>query len=97
MTAGHLSKQVMGRTSSRNARADGLRAGSTPASARNIPTEKENAMSKKQNRKKVIFTVTMPKTEIPFAQLSTSLKKFGKMRADFESLALRVEVIDFKK
>jgi hypothetical protein len=54
-------------------------------------------MSKKQSKKKVIFTVTMPKTEIPFAQLSTSLKKFGKMRADFESLALRVEVIDFKK
>ena len=54
-------------------------------------------MSKKQNRKKVIFTLTMPKTEIPFAQLSTSLKRFGKMRADFESLALRVEVINFKK
>ncbi len=53
-------------------------------------------MSKKQS-KKVIFTLTMPKTEIPFAQLSTSLKRFGKMRADFESLALRVEVIDFKK
>ena len=29
-------------------------------------------MSKKQNRKKVIFTLTMPKTEIPFAQLSTA-------------------------
>ena len=54
-------------------------------------------MIKKQNRKKVIFTLTMPKTEIPFAQLSTSLKRFGKMRSDFESLALRVEVIDFKK
>jgi hypothetical protein len=54
-------------------------------------------MSKKQNRKTVIFTLTMPKTEIPFAQLSTSLKQFGKMRADFESLSLRVEVIDFKK
>jgi len=54
-------------------------------------------MSKKQNRKKVIFTLTMPKTEIPFAQLSTSLKRFGKMRADFESLALRVEIVDFRK
>jgi hypothetical protein len=54
-------------------------------------------MSKKQSKKTVIFTLTMPKTEIPFAQLSTSLKRFGKMRADFESLALRVEVIDFKK
>jgi hypothetical protein len=60
------------------------------------PNQKENAMSKK-NRKKVIFTLTMPKTEIPFAKLSTSLKRFGKMRADFESLSLRVEVIDFKK
>lgn len=52
-------------------------------------------MSKK-NRKTVIFTLTMPKTEIPFARLSTSLKKFGKMRQDFEFLGLRVEVIDFK-
>jgi hypothetical protein len=54
-------------------------------------------MSKKQNRKTVIFTLTMPKTEIPFAQLSTSLKKFSKMRQDFESLALDVQVVDFKK
>ena len=54
-------------------------------------------MSKKSSRKTVIFTLTMPKTEIPFAQLSTSLKKFGKLRADFESLGLRVEVIDFRK
>ena len=53
-------------------------------------------MSKK-NRKKVSFSLTMPKSESPVAQLSTSLKQFGKMRADFESLALRVEVIDFKK
>lgn len=52
-------------------------------------------MSKKQKR--VIFTLTMPKTEIPFAQLSTPLKRFGKMRQDFETLGLRVEVIDFKK
>ena len=79
------------------ARADGPRRSSTLRGARNIPTDEENATSKKQNRKTVIFTLTMPKTEIPFAQLSTSLKRFGKMRADFESLALRVEVIDFKK
>ena len=54
-------------------------------------------MSKKKSKKTVVFTLTMPKTEIPFAQLSTSLKKFGKMRQAFESLALRVEVADFKK
>ncbi len=54
-------------------------------------------MSKKQNRKKVIFTLTMPKTEIPFATLSTTLAKFGEMRKAFESLGLRVEVIDFRK
>ena len=53
-------------------------------------------MSKK-NRKKVIFTLTMPKTEIPFAQLSTSLKQFGKMRQAFESIALDVQIVDFKK
>jgi hypothetical protein len=54
-------------------------------------------MSKKQNRKVVIFNLTMPKTEIPFTKLSTSLKKFGKLRQDFESLGLRVEIVDFKK
>jgi hypothetical protein len=53
-------------------------------------------MSKK-NRKTVIFNLTMPKTEIPFIELATSLKRFGKLRQDFESLGLRVEVIDFRK
>ena len=52
-------------------------------------------MSKK-NSKTVIFSLAMPKTEIPFTQLSTSLKRFGKLRQDFESLGLRVEVINFK-
>lgn len=53
-------------------------------------------MSKK-NRKKVIFTLTMPKTENPFATLSTTLSKFGEMRKAFESLGLRVELVDFRK
>jgi hypothetical protein len=55
-------------------------------------------MSKKQkNTKVVIFALTMPKTEIPFTRLSTPLKKFGKLREDFETLGLRVEIVDFKK
>jgi hypothetical protein len=52
--------------------------------------------SKKQS-KTVIFALTMPKTEIPFTRLSTPLKRFGKLREDFESLGLRVEIVDFKK
>ena len=55
-------------------------------------------MSKKQKSSKtVIFALTMPKTEIPFTKLSTPLKRFGKLREDFESLGLRVEIVDFKK
>ena len=70
--------------------------GSIPWSARNIPTQRRNAMSKK-NQKSVVFALIMPKTEIPFAELSITLKKFGKLRQDFESLGLRVELIDCKK
>ncbi len=54
-------------------------------------------MSKKKNSKTVIFALTMPKTEIPFTKLSTPLKRFGKLREDFESLGLRVEIVDFRK
>ena len=55
-------------------------------------------MSKKQkNSKVVIFALTMPKTEIPFTKLSTPLKRFSKLREDFEVLGLRVEVVDFRK
>ena len=54
-------------------------------------------MSKKQNSKTVIFALTMPKTEIPFTKLSTPLKRFGKLREDFEALGLRVEIVDFRK
>jgi len=59
--------------------------------------EGSTKMSKSSKSKKVVvFSLTMPKTEIPFAELSTTLKKFGKMRADFEQLAVRVEVVDVK-
>ena len=55
-------------------------------------------MSKKQKSSKVvIFNLTMPKTEIPFTKLSTPLKGFGQLRRDFESLGLRVEIVNFKK
>ena len=54
-------------------------------------------MSKKKNSKVVIFALTMPKTEIPFTKLSTPLKRFGQLRRDFESLGLRVEIVNFKK
>jgi len=55
-------------------------------------------MSKKQKSSKVvIFALTMPKTEIPFTRLSTKLKRFSKLRQDFETLGLRVEIVDFKK
>ena len=50
-----------------------------------------------KSKKVVVFSLTMPKTEIPFATLSTTLKRFGKMRADFETLGLRVELVDLKK
>ena len=55
-------------------------------------------MSKKNSKSKtVIFALTMPKTEIPFTRLATPLKKFSKLREDFEVLGLRVEIVDFKK
>lgn len=53
-------------------------------------------MSKKQGSKVVIFTLTKPKSEIPFTTLRTSLKKFGALRRHFEELGLRVEVEGFK-
>jgi hypothetical protein len=51
----------------------------------------------KNSKKIVIFSLTMPKTENPFATLSTTLARFGEMRQAFESLGLRVELVDFKK
>lgn len=47
--------------------------------------------------KKVIFSLAMPKSEVQFATLETTLKKFAKLRQDFEGLGLRVEVVDFKR
>ena len=54
------------------------------------------AMSKRQAKKVVVFSLTKPKSEVPFARLTTRLKKFAKMRAHFEELGLRVEVEGFK-
>lgn len=51
----------------------------------------------KNSKKIVIFSLTMPKTENSFATLSTTLAKFGEMRKAFESLGLRVEIVDFRK
>lgn len=47
--------------------------------------------------KKVIFSLTKEKSEVPFTTLSIPLKKFKKLRANFEDLGLRVEVEDFAK
>ena len=54
-------------------------------------------MSKSSKNKTIIFNLTMPKTEIPFTRLSTKLKRFSKLRQDFETLGLRVEIVDFRK
>lgn len=45
----------------------------------------------------VVFTLTKPKSEVPFTTLEVTLKKFSKVRSNFEDLGLRVEVADFKK
>jgi hypothetical protein len=51
----------------------------------------------KHSKKIVIFSLTMPKTENPFATLETTLGKFKGIRATFESLGLRVELVGFRK
>ena len=43
------------------------------------------------------FSLTKPKSEVPFTTLNVSLKKFKVLRSDFEDLSLRVEVLDFYK
>jgi hypothetical protein len=58
-------------------------------------TNKRSKMSKK-SKKSVVFSLTMPKSEVTFATLATPLKAFGKLRQDFESLGLRVELVDVK-
>lgn len=53
-------------------------------------------MSKSKNKKQhVIFTLTVKKSEVPFATLHTSMKKFAKMRECFESLGLDVGIVGF--
>jgi hypothetical protein len=46
--------------------------------------------------KRIVFSLTMPKAENPFATLTTTLKRFGAMRQGFEGLGVRVEVVDVK-
>ena len=58
------------------------------------PIERVN-MSK--SVKMVEFSLTKPKSEVPFTTLNVSLKKFKVLRSDFEDLLLRVEVLDFYK
>jgi len=48
-------------------------------------------------KKVVVFSLTKPKSEVPFTTLEVPLKKFRKLRGNFESLDLRVEVEDFHK
>lgn len=50
---------------------------------------------RKHSRKMVVFSLTKPKSELPFATLQTSLKRFGNLRQHFEELGLRVEIVDF--
>jgi hypothetical protein len=55
-------------------------------------------MSKQRKGKKVVvFSLTRPKSENPFTQLETRLSAFGRLRAEFEELGLRVEVLDFHR
>ena len=47
--------------------------------------------------KVVVFSLTKPKSEVPFTILEVSLKRFKDLRTNFEELGLRVEVEDFHK
>ena len=47
--------------------------------------------------KMVEFSLTKPKSEVPFATPNIPLKKCKVLRSDFEDLSLRVEVLDFYK
>ncbi len=60
------------------------------------PSRWAETMSKK-GKKVVVFSLTRPKSENPFTQLETRLAAFGRLRADFEELGLRVEVLDFHR
>ena len=47
--------------------------------------------------KMVQFSLTKPKSEVPFTTLGVTLKKFKRLRSDFEELSLQVDVLDFYK
>jgi hypothetical protein len=47
--------------------------------------------------KMVQFSLTKPKSEIPFTTLNIPLKRFKVERREFEDLSLRVEILDFYK
>ena len=61
------------------------------------PINERVNMSKSKSVKMVEFSLTKPKSEVPFTTLSASLKKFKMLRSDFEELSLRVEVLNFHK
>ena len=67
-----------------------------PSVRHRAAAEGSTKMSKSKKSKVVVFSLTMPKTEIPFATLRTSLPRFGAMRQGFEALGCRVEVVDVK-
>ena len=53
-------------------------------------------MSKSKNKKQfIVFDLTVQESEVPFATLHTSMKKFAKMRECFENLGLNVGVVGF--
>jgi hypothetical protein len=61
-------------------------------------TIKEQSMSKSKNKKQfIVFDLTVLDSEVPFATLQTSVKKFAAMRACFENLGLSVGVVGFFK
>jgi hypothetical protein len=49
----------------------------------------------KNKKQYVIFSLSLPKAEVPFAELHTSMKKFAKIREHFEILGLQVGVVGF--
>lgn len=53
-------------------------------------------MSKSKNSN-IVFSLSLPKAEVPFAELHTSMKKFAKIREHFETLGLQVGVVGFFK
>ncbi len=59
------------------------------------PINERHHMSK--SVKMVQFSLTKPKSEVPFTTLSIPLKKFKVLRSEFEALSLHVEVLDFYK